>query len=204
MSFSPPSVGPECPSGEAKGGGSSLVRALDCKLNLSKEKKIPGHQVISLFGCWCPCGLIFDQIHTNEEPSAPGGEGDILSILRDHGPGSQPLPGLQPSPCQKVHQGLYLCLVGRLRAMGTVRVVREFQEVTTMGKRALGVDRGEMGSELRLLLAFPSLEAPSWAPATHSVLQLLCGEENAPSPRWSPGERKKPRQDSGRCLVSGY
>lgn len=47
-----------------------------CKGNLFEEK-VPGHQVVSLFGGWCPCGLIFDQIHTNEEPDAPGAEGDI-------------------------------------------------------------------------------------------------------------------------------
>lgn len=39
--------------------------------------KVPGHQVGSLFGCWRPCGLIFNQIHTNEEPDTPAAEGDI-------------------------------------------------------------------------------------------------------------------------------
>lgn len=35
------------------------------------RKKIPGDQVFCLFSCWCPQGLIFDQIHTDEEPRAP-------------------------------------------------------------------------------------------------------------------------------------
>lgn len=41
------------------------------------QEKVPGHQVVSLFGGWCPGGLILDQIHTNEEPDTPGAESDI-------------------------------------------------------------------------------------------------------------------------------
>lgn len=44
-----------------------------CKGN-SSEEKIPGHHVIGLVSCWCPGCLIFDQVHTDEEPSAPGAE----------------------------------------------------------------------------------------------------------------------------------
>lgn len=63
---------------------------------LISGKKIPGDQVFCLFSCWCPQGLIFDQIHTDEEPRAPEG-GDIFTatVLASLCPGlSHPLhPG---------------------------------------------------------------------------------------------------------------
>lgn len=71
-SFSQPCVGPAC-LGEARG---ELFPSQGRRNKLFQEK-IPGHYIVSLFGCWHPCGLIFDQIHTNEEPNAPGAEGDI-------------------------------------------------------------------------------------------------------------------------------
>lgn len=46
-----------------------------------RKKKIPGDQVFCFFSCWCPQGLIFDQIHTNEESSAPGGFDIFISMV---------------------------------------------------------------------------------------------------------------------------
>lgn len=62
--------------GEAR-EGSFLVRAVDTTKATCFKEKIPGHHIVSLFGCRHSCGLIFDQIHTNEEPNTPGAEGDI-------------------------------------------------------------------------------------------------------------------------------
>lgn len=59
-----------------------------CKGNLLEEK-VPGYQIISFFSGWRPCGLIFDQIHTNKKPDAPGAEGDI-SESRLEGPQALP------------------------------------------------------------------------------------------------------------------
>lgn len=82
-----------------------------CKGNLLEEK-VPGYQIVSFFGGWRPCGLIFDQIHTNKKPDAPGAEGDI-SESRPEGPRALPLPcaWVSVKPHWKVHQGLYLCLL---------------------------------------------------------------------------------------------
>lgn len=44
------------------------------------RKNIPGDQIFCLFSCWCSQGLIFDQIHTDEEPRAPEG-GDIFTAM---------------------------------------------------------------------------------------------------------------------------
>lgn len=44
-------------------------------------KKIPGDQVFCFFSCWRPQGLIFDQIHTNEEPSAPEGVDIFIAMV---------------------------------------------------------------------------------------------------------------------------
>lgn len=57
--------------GEAR-GGSFPVRAVNTTKATCFKEKIPGHHVVSLFGCWHSCGLIFDQIHTNERPNTPG------------------------------------------------------------------------------------------------------------------------------------
>lgn len=75
------SVGPACLGAwvkkERQGGSSFPVRAVNTTKATCFKEKIPGHHIVSLFGCWHSCGLIFDQIHTNEEPNTPGAEGDI-------------------------------------------------------------------------------------------------------------------------------
>lgn len=50
-----------------------------CKGNLLEEK-VPGYQIVSFFGGWRPCGLIFDQIHTNKKSDAPEAEGGISGV----------------------------------------------------------------------------------------------------------------------------
>lgn len=44
-------------------------------------EKVPGDQILCLFSCWCPQGLILDQIHTNEEPSAPEGGNIFIAMV---------------------------------------------------------------------------------------------------------------------------